>query len=270
MTSFFLDERIVIPFLSTAAASLTVFFIEKIHRGDSERKKKLYALGYMAALVRRFLQSSLILRRNTILPHIAATKRIMEGDEELRRQMFLADEFDILAGDSPRFESLPEEHRVLIGYGDIDLLQSFEYILSHNQSDRSERSLNDYVKRCLKSELDFLKKGPEERVECLSTYWDYLAKVDHVHERNIAFVLQIFLPKVREYANRFEFLLHSKRNVLAQIRMAEVLASDFQDVVPAPDFVVKLSQGGIQNLVKEDVENGTGSTGAVFNSEKDS
>ena len=78
----------------------------------------------------RLLHSSLIIQNNTILPHIKATKRIIDGDSNLLNTTLLADEFDILTDGAMKFNHLPEEYKVLIGYDNLRLIQCFETILS--------------------------------------------------------------------------------------------------------------------------------------------
>jgi hypothetical protein len=164
MINFILDPKFLIPFLSTAGASLTIIILQSIHRIDTDRKKKLYTVAYMTVVGVRLLHSSLIIKKNTILPHLNATEKILKGDHDLLDKMFLADEFDILTDGSIDFNDLPEEHRVLVGYDDIHLLQAFESLLHFNKIDSTNNSLNDFVKVNLKSELSFRSKSSDEQM----------------------------------------------------------------------------------------------------------
>lgn len=134
----------------------------------------------------RLLQSSLILRKNTIIPHIEAAKMMIAGDSDLLKKTFLADEFDILTDAAIDFNNLSEEYKVLIGYDDIRLLQAFETIIYLNRIDKTKNSFNDFVKLKLKSEFSFTNKSQDEQVDILSTYWDYLDKLDHEENRIIS------------------------------------------------------------------------------------
>lgn len=252
MINFILNPNFLIPFLSTAGASLTVIILQAIHRIDSDRKKKLYTVAYMTVVGVRLLQSSLIIKKNTILPHINATEKILKGDQDLLEKMFLADEFDILTDGAIEFNNIPEAHRVLVGYDDIHLLQAFEALLHFNRIDSTKNCLNDFVKTNLKSGLSFRNKSHDEQIDILSTYWDYLGKLAHEEERLIAFILHIFLPRVQQYIGRMSFLLHSKKNISEQLDTANVLHEKFMNVIPGPEFFEKSVSGGIQRILKED------------------
>jgi hypothetical protein len=253
MIDFFLDPRFLIPFLSTAGASLTIIILQSIHRVDSERRRKLYTVAYMTNVSLRLLQTSLILRKNTIIPHIEAAKKMIAGNRELMKKTFLADEFDILTDGTIDFNNLPEEYKVLVGYDDIHLLQVFETILYLNSSDNTKNSFNDFVKFNLKSELSFANKSQDEQVDILSTYWDYLDKLDHQEKRITAFVLHIFLPRVRQYINRRSFLLYSKKNITTQLDAAVDLHNTYSSIIPEPSFFEKSVSGGIQKILREDI-----------------
>jgi hypothetical protein len=75
MIEFLLDPKFLIPFLSTAGASLTIIILQSIYRVDNDRKKKLYTVAYMTEVSFRLFQSRLILKKNTIIPHIEAAKK---------------------------------------------------------------------------------------------------------------------------------------------------------------------------------------------------
>jgi len=252
MINFILDPKFLIPFLSTAGASLTIIILQSIHRIDADRKKKLYTVAYMTDVGLRLLQSSLILKKNTIIPHIEATEKIISGNRDLLKKTFLADEFDILTDGSIGFNNIPEEHKVLVGYDDIHLLQAFETLLYLISIDTTRNNLNDFVKHNLKSELSFGNKSQNEQVDILSIYWDYLGKMDHKEDRLIAFILHIFLPRVRQYIRRISFLLYSKKNITAQLESAEIMHSKFKSIIPGSDFFEKSVSGGIQRIIKDE------------------
>jgi hypothetical protein len=252
MIDFMLNPKFLIPFLSTAGASLTLIILQSIHRIDTERKKKLYTVAYITDVGIRLLQSSLILKKNTITPHIEAAKKIIAGDRDLLKKTFLADEFDILTDGAMDFSNIPEEYKVLVGYDDIHLLQAFEMLLYLNKIDNTRNSLNDFGKLNLKSEYLFGNKSHEEQLDILSTYWDYLDKLDHAEDRLIAFVLYIFLPRVRQYIGRMSFFLYSKKNIMTQLDSASILNNKYRRIIPEPDFFEKSVSGGIQRIIKDD------------------
>ena len=86
--TFFTGDKFLIPFLSTLGAALTVIILQFIHRYINDRKKKIYAIGYIMHDCFLLLQSDLILKKHTIIPHLEAIKKIIAGDDELLETMF--------------------------------------------------------------------------------------------------------------------------------------------------------------------------------------
>lgn len=253
MLDFILDPKFLIPFLSTAGASLTIIILQSIHKIDAERKKKLYAVSYMTDACVRLLQASLIIKDKTITPHIKAAKQIMAGDNELLKTIFLADEFDVLTDDPVNFNNIPEEYKVLLGYDSIEFLQSFEMVLYLYKIEKMKNSFNEFVKANLKSELAYAQKNQDEQIEILSTYWDYLDKLSHEEDRVIAFVLYIFLPHAQDYINRFAFLLYSKKDINDLFSKAWELSEQYKSIIPGTDFFQQSVNGGIQKIIKDDI-----------------
>jgi len=253
MKEFLLNPNFLIPFLSTVGASLTIIILHSIHRYLNDRKKKLYTIAYMVDVSFRLLQTNLILKKNTILPHIEAAKKMITGDQDLLIKTFLADEFDILTDSTIEFNHLPEEYKVLVGYDNIQLLQAFETILYLNRNDKTRNNFNEFVKQNLKSENSFKNKNQDEQIDILNTYWDYLDKIEHETNIVIAFVLYLFLPSVREYINRKYFLFCSKRNITTLLENATELQKIFKDIVPKSNFIEKSAKGGIQKIIKQDI-----------------
>ena len=253
MIDFLLNPKFLIPFLSTVGASLTVIILQTIHKIDVERKKKLYTVSYMTDACVRLLQASLIIKNNTIIPHITAAMKMIAGDNELLKNTFLADEFDVLTDDTINFSNIPEEHKVLIGYDSIEFLQSFEMVLYLYKVDKTKNSFNEFVKSNLKSELAFRQKSQDEQIEILSTYWDYLDKLSHEKDRVIAFILYIFLPHANDYINCFSFLFYPKKNINELFNKAKELGKKYKSIVPDADFFHQSVSGGIQNIVMEEI-----------------
>ena len=106
----------------------------------------MYAIAYLVDIAFRTLFSDLLLKRSTILPHIEVAKRILAGDAELLRTTFLADEFDVLTDASVDFDFLPDEHKILLGADDIDLVRAYEFIVYANKNNATQRSLNEFIK----------------------------------------------------------------------------------------------------------------------------
>jgi hypothetical protein len=253
MIDFLLNPKFLIPFLSTAGASLTVIILQSIHKIDVERKKKLYTVSYMTTACVRLLQASLIIKNNTIIPHITAANQMMAGNNELLKKTFLADEFDVLTDGPINLSNLTEEHKVLIGYDSIDLLQSFEIVLNHCKIEKTKNTFNEFVKSNLKSELAFNQRSQKEQVEILSTYCDYLDKLSHQEDRVIAFVLYVFLPHAKEYINRFSFFFYSKKDINELFSKAKELGEQYKSIIPDTDFFQQSVSGGMQKIIKEDI-----------------
>ena len=208
----------------------------------------MYTVAYMTDVSRRLLQANLFLKKNTIIPHIQATKKMIEGDRDLLNKIFLADEFDILNDREMEFTNILEEYKILIGYDDIQLLQQFEFILYSNRISRTRANFNDFVKQQLKSEHSFMSKSQSEQIDILKIYWDYLDKINHEKDRTIAFVLYIFKPQISKYIKRREFLTYRKDNIKEELKNMNDLSVQYRDLIPSLDFFEKMHRGGIHNL----------------------
>jgi len=253
MIDFLSNPNFLLPFLSTVGASLTIIILHSIYRFTNDRKKKLYTVAHMVNVSFQLLQTNLILKKNTILPHIEVAKRMIAGDQDLLNKTFLADEFDILTDMTIEFYDLPEEYKVLVGHDNIQLLQSFEAILYLNKNDKTQNSLNEFVKQNLKSEHSFINRNQDEKVDILKTYCDYLDKIDHETNRIIAFVLYMFVPSVRQYIKKKYFLFCSKENITTLLNRTTDLYERFRGIIPEPDFFEKSINGGIQKIMKQDI-----------------
>jgi hypothetical protein len=254
IAGFLKSKDFLTPFLSTVGASLTVLLVESMRARRKDSKKKLYVAGYMADVSRRMLHSSLFLQERTILPHIDAVKKILKGDAQLAAKMFAADEFDILTDPSPQYFPLPEDHKVEVGYDDIELLQAFEFVMYQSQNDGIRRRFNDFVREKLKSELQFRNRGSEERADILNTYWDYLDRISYAEKRTVATILYILLPKIESYARQRRLLFYSKKGIKEQIALCDEIKNQFAPLIPGTDFFEKASKAGIQRLFLEDEE----------------
>lgn len=249
MIEFVLDTKFIVPFLSTVGASLTIIILQSIHRGDIERKKKLYTIAYMTAAALRLFQSALILKKHTIIPHIKAAKQIIEGDQDLLNTAFLLDDFDVFTGNAIEFNTLPEDCKVLIGYDDIDLLHSYEALVGISKDKSTGSNFNSFVKLNLKSKLAFEEKRVEEQVDILNTYWDYLDKLKHEEDRLVAFIVYIFLPRALKYTNKIEFIFCSKKNTVELTKKFDAIREKYKDIIPGSDFFEQSVNGGIQRIV---------------------
>lgn len=251
--AFFTDEKFLIPFLSalvaTLGASLTILLIQFINRYAKDKKKKIYATSYIADVCFRVLTSSLILKKHTVIPHIEAVKRLIEGDEALLNTMFLADEFDILTDKSFDFNILSEEYKILLGCDDISLIQSYEVLIYMIKNDKTCVNFNEFVKQNLKSEHFFKSQSPDKQLDILNTYWDYLEKIKHEEDRSISFILEILMPSIKKYTDSKQFCCFSTESIITTRNKVNNTLSNFKDFLPEKDYIKKTMHGGIQNAL---------------------
>lgn len=206
---FIQDEKFLIPLLATLGASLAVIGMQVIAGYIKGKKQKIYTATYMLDVAQRTLLSSLIVKKHTILPHIVATKKIVEGDEELLQKTFSSDEFDILKTRAISFSHLPSEYKLLVGYDSIEIIQAFQTLLYLYETDGNRLYLNEFVKQNLKSMHNFLIKDKEKQEDIFYTYYDLLTTLEHEYNRVISFVIETIFPILNAYISNRQFMLFS-------------------------------------------------------------
>lgn len=246
---FFVSENFLVAFLSTLMASLTVIFLQFSGRYIEEKRKKLYAVTYISDISSRILMAELFLKKETILPHIEATKRILEGDSGLLDTMFLADEFDILTDNPPDFNLLPEEYKVLLGIDDIDLLQSFELVIYTSKNNSTQRSFNNFVEEKLKSQHLFGQKTVVEQRDILNIYWDYLTKIQHGSDRDIRFIIDVIVPNIERYIKGKQFFIFPKKSVEIKLSRVKDVILEYASILPDKDYLGNIANSGIQKIL---------------------
>jgi len=239
-------DKLLLPFLATLGASLTVVLLQFISRRVKETKQKIYAASYICDVSLRIITSEFILNRHTIQPHIEATRRISEGDEGLLRTTFLTNEFDILTAGRPNFGHLPNEFALQLGYDDIQLVQMYETLLYLHGNESNRLSLNAFVKQNLKSMESFLSKPPEKQQDILFTYYDYLHSLEHESNRIVLFIAATIAPAFRDYLSSFQFWLYRTSRVREIIQRIEHQIQENIDLMPDDDYMEKVRHGGIQ------------------------
>jgi hypothetical protein len=244
-----LVSELWLPFLATVGASLTVLAIEAINRYVKEQRQRVYAVGFMVDVLYRLVHAELIILKHTIAPHIEATKRMLSGDCKLLEVTLDADEFDILAAGPMTAIDLPPDHKLLVGYDNIQLVRAFDSLLYLNSDDTQRTALRSFVAENLKSKKKFLEIGIEHQHDILNTYWDYLRALEHQANRLVAFAFHIFTPMLRTYAGSKRFTLFSTKQVFAMLDRISALQSDFKDFVPTPEFFKQSRDGGIQRVL---------------------
>ncbi len=251
--AFFTDEKFTIPFLSTLfatiGASFTILLIQFINRHIKDKKKKIYATSYIADVCFRVLKSNLILKKHTVIPHIEAAIKILEGDDDLLNKMFLADEFDILTDKSFDYNILSEEYKILLGCDDISLIQAYETLIYMTRNDKTRMSFNDFVKQNLKSEHFFRNQSPDKQSDILNTYWDYLDKIKHEKDRSISFIIEILLPSIKKYTDGKQFRCFSTEGIVTTRNIINNTLLEFKDVLPEKGYLMKTLSGGIQRAL---------------------
>lgn len=249
MIDFIQDEKFIIPFLSTLGASLAIIIGQQISLFLERQRKKLYCIGYITDVADKLLYSHLIIKKNTILPHIKATKEIINGNYQLLDVMFTADEFDILTGKTMEFNHLPAEYKLLVGFDSIHTLQSIEFITSLSIDDSSKVNLNDFVKNNLKKGLHFNSLQEREKLDILNTYWDYLDQVDRHTDRISGFIINVLIPTIEKYKNRLEFKFFSKREISKNIIKIKLLHKEFNELIPTVNDMKDNLNSGIQKVL---------------------
>ena len=238
-----------LPFMATAGASLTVLAIQSINRYIKEQRQRVYAAGYMADVAYRLLHSELILQKHTIVPHIESVKRMVAGDQELLELTLDSDEFDILSAGPMNFIQLSEDHKILVGYDNIQIVQAFDALLYLHSNDANRLALRAFVAENLKSKKKFTECSNEHQQDLLNSYWDYLRALEHEGKRVIAFVFYIFTPMLGRYVNSRKFNLFSKETISSMLDRIESLQSEFSDFVPPREFFEQSRGGGIQGVL---------------------
>jgi hypothetical protein len=159
----------------------------------------------------------------------------------------------VLTDDPINFNNIPNEYKVLIGFDNIEFLQSFETVIYLYKIEKTKNSFNDFVKSNLKSELLFNRKNKEEQIDILNTYWDYLEKLSHKEDRVIAFVLYICLKHVERYIDRYSFIFYSRKSIRGLLSKAMNLNDQYHEIIPDSDFFQQAINGGIQKIIKDDI-----------------
>ena len=120
----------------------------------------------MVDVLYKLVQSELIIQKHTIGPHIEATKRILSGDHELLELTLDTDEFDILAAGPLTVIKLPDDHKLLVGYDNIQILQAFDALLYLHADDTGRLALRAFVAGNLKSKKQFLELKEDTKPTC--------------------------------------------------------------------------------------------------------
>jgi hypothetical protein len=245
-----LVSKLVLPFIATMGAALTIMYINSVNRRVKETKQKIYAATYILDSSMRMLSSEFIILIHTIKPHIEASYRIGKGDEKLLETMLLADEFDILTEQGPDFSHIPNEFSLQLGYDNLELVQVYDMLLYLFRSDSARSSLNNFVKENLKSMDGFLKTDESERIDILNTYIDYLYRLEHEANRLIFMIAYNVLPRLEEYVSSYKFAFYSTKHAKKTIEMTKNILRDNAEHIPKQDFMEKVKNGGIQSELK--------------------
>jgi hypothetical protein len=243
--------KLVLPFLSTLGAALTIMYVNSINRRVKETKQKIYAVSYILDSSMRILSSELVVLIHTIKPHIEASYKIVDGDKTLLEVMLLSDEFDILTEEGPSFSHIPNEFTLQLGYDNIELVQIYDSLLYIYKSDSTRRSLNDFVKLNLKSMDGFSKKDTDQQIDVINTYIDYLCRLEHEANRLLFMITYHVLPKLESYTNSYKFWLYSTKNANRTIINIKEIIRNNAEHIPELDFMEKVRNGGIQNEIKK-------------------
>jgi|CXWL01.1.fsa_nt_gi hypothetical protein len=244
-----LTSQLWLPFVATAGASLTVLAIQSLNQFRKEHRQRIYAVGYMADVLYRGVQSELIIQKHTVDPHIEAIKRMLSGDRALIELTLDTDEFDILSAGPMSFVQLPENYKLLVGYDDIHIIQAFDALLYLHSNDTTRLALRSFVAENLKSKKKFLELGIEHQQDILNTYWDYLRGLEHEGKRLAAFAFYIFSPMLRAYAGSWKFKLFATKPIFQTLDRIASLQEEYKELVPSQEFFKQSRDGGIQGAL---------------------
>ncbi len=250
MESLLISE-LVLPFLATMGAALTIMYVNSINRRVKESKQKIYAATYILDSSMRMLLSEFIVLVHTIKPHIDVSYRIVKGDQKLLETTLLTDEFDILTEARPDFSHIPNEFSLQLGYDNLELVQVYDTLLYLFQSDSARSSLNNFVKDNLKSMDGFLQKNESERIDILNTYIDYLDRLEHKSNRLVYMIAYNVLPRFENYISSYRFMFYSTSHAKKTIQMTKNILRENAAHIPKPDFMEKVRHGGIQSEIKK-------------------
>jgi len=242
-------SQLWLPFLATAGASLTVLAIQSINRYVKEQRQRIFAIGYMADVALRTIHSELILHKHTIAPHIKAVKRMLSGEQELLELALDTDEFDILTADALSFPQLLSDHKILVGYDNIKLIQAFDTLLYMNLNESSRVALNNFVAENLKSKKRFFELSNENQQDMLNTYLNYLRAIEHDANRIVAFTMYIFAPMLKTYIETKKFRFFSTKDIAGALDNIQSIETEFREFIPQPDFFEQSMSGGIQGAL---------------------
>ena len=249
MIKFLLNEKFLIPFLSTLGASLAIIIGQQFFVFSSRQRKKLYCINYILVIADGLLYSNLIVKKKTILPHIEATERIISGDLGLLDVMFKADEFDILTGPNVEFNHLPEEYKLLVGYESMQTLQAIEYFKTIYSDGSAKSNLNLFLRENLKRELQFKSKPKTEQDDILNSYWDYLDQVDRNIDMTTGFISNVLVPTIEKYKRNFGFLFFSKKEISQKLKRIKKLQTEFSELIPTRERIQSNLDDGIQKVL---------------------
>ena len=250
MIEFLLDEKFLMPFLSTLGASLAIIIGQQIFNFSSRQRQKLYCLNYITNIADKILFSNLLIKEKTIIPHIEATKNILKGDKELLEIMFKSDEFDILTSPSIEFNHLPQEYKLLIGFDDMKMLQAIEFLSSLIIDNSAKTNLNEFVKNNLKSELAFYSKSEKDRTDLLQIYWDYLDQIDYNVDRINGYIINVLVPSIKKYKKKRSFFFFQKKEINNNLKALIQLKKKFKSIIPDINDLKNNLDNGIQKVVK--------------------
>lgn len=244
-----INKDFLIPFLSTLGASLAIIVGQQIFSFKARQRKKLYCMSYISDVAYRLLSSTLIVKRHTTLPHIVATKRIIAGNTVLLDTMFKTDEFDILNGATMKFDHLPEEYKLLVGFDSMPILQAFNFLIALSIDESSKLNLNSFVKENLKSELLFHEQSQERQDDILNTYWDLLDNENRHIDRINNFIIDVITPLIENYKNRFGFICFSKKSINKNLDDIHVLQKENMDILSKKEDLQNRIHNGIQKVL---------------------
>ena len=230
ITHFFFEEKFLVPFLSTLVASVTVLLVNRINARSNRQRKKIYATTYMADSFQRALHSNLIIKVHTILPHLEAIQKIIDGDNGLLYDMIINDDVDVLQDKAFRFMSLPDEYKVLVANDDVELVQIWD-ALNYLQDTAQEKK--HFGSQELSTFDGFMSLDHRRRNDILDARRKFLERRLHEADRTIDHIRR-FYPRLQEYMKNWQFIFYQKKSFWKKmIDIDEILQAYKRDLPPA-------------------------------------
>lgn len=245
ISDFFYRDKFLVPFLATLVASLTILSVNNLNERSRRTSKKVYAATYIAESLRRALHSYLILKVDTIIPHLQAVDKVLDGDARILRALIENDEVEILQGKNFTFPSLPEDYKVLLGIDDVTIIQmwdTFRYL------QETADAKGPFASEEMRSFDIFMSLSQQRREQILRSRRDRLERSLHEADR-IIHLVRLFYPKIKQYMSGIAFFFRAKKSFHHISVQIEQILEEYADLLPPADILEQRRCSGIKRAL---------------------